>query len=491
MTQILKACSTKAMCVYSLGECAISLVMNGTFAFSMLFYTKALGLDPKWAGFIMSLAVLVEAFTEPIMGQISDNTRSSWGRRHPYMLVGGLLMAICSYLIWTVPAFCRGNHIAILCYLAFINLCLRAGLTMFFIPYMALGFEMCGDYHGRSRLQGIRQIFNMAANFGGPAMAWVLFFGGKENLHATTIEANYRHMGSAFAIATTVFVILVVAMTFCWREDTSHSPKNLRPDKLKEFLIEINGILNDPNPRWVFAFIFILSAGMILVGSLQMFVYDDFMKFSAWEKSIAHGSTMIAMALGALLSIRLSRRFDKKGAVIIGGITSILGNMMLSMLFLTGCVEPGSTFICGGVHVPYALVLFVMFHAAYWFGCGIMLPISTAMMADVSEVRHLQTGIAKCGGYSSIFSLTMRLAISFGLLLSGWCLSVIGYNVQVSGGSISQTHQSVWCLGLLTFLISAIMCLISLLAIRHYPISRGRLEGLRERREQPGADLIE
>ena len=76
----------------------------------MLFYTKSLGLDPKWAGLAMSLSVFWEAVTEPVMGHISDNTRSSWGRRHPYMLAGGLLMALCSYLIWTVPDFCRGSQ---------------------------------------------------------------------------------------------------------------------------------------------------------------------------------------------------------------------------------------------------------------------------------------------------------------------------------------------------------------------------------------------
>jgi GPH family glycoside/pentoside/hexuronide:cation symporter len=472
MTPNPKACSTKAMCAYSLGECANSLVMNGIFNFSMLFYTKALGLNPKWTGLIISIAVFVEAVTEPIMGHISDNTRSSWGRRHPYMLAGGLLMAFCSYLFWTVPAFCRGSQMTIFFYLVFVNLLVRTSLTMFFIPYLALGFEMCGDYHGRSRLQGIRQIFNMAANFAGPAMAWVFFFGGKDNLQATTMEANYRHMGGTFAIATAVFAILVVILTFHWREDTRKSPQSPRHAWLSEFLIEMKEILNDPNPRWVFAFIFILTAGMVLVGSLQMFIYDDFMRFSSWQKSIAHGSTMIGMALGALLSIRLTPSFDKKGAVIIGGSVSIAGNLILAALFLTGFMEPGASLNLGESHVPIALILFVVFHSSYWLGCGIMLPVSTAMLADVSDAHRLQTGKAKCGGYSSVYSLTMRLAMSFGVILSGWCLSCIGYKAPLDARAATQTHQVLWSLGFVAFFISAIICLVSLLAIRFYPIAR-------------------
>ena len=154
MNRPTRHCPTSGMLTYSLGECANSLVMNGIFGFAMLFYTKSLGLDPTWAGLAMSLSVFWEAVTEPVMGHISDNTRSRWGRRHPYMLTGGLLMALCSYLIWAVPPSFRDSQMSVFWYLVAMNLLLRTGLTMFFIPYLALGFEMCGDYQGRARLQG-------------------------------------------------------------------------------------------------------------------------------------------------------------------------------------------------------------------------------------------------------------------------------------------------------------------------------------------------
>jgi GPH family glycoside/pentoside/hexuronide:cation symporter len=477
MNQKPKTCSTGSMFSYSLGECANSLVMNGIFGFAMLFYTKSLGLDPTWAGLAMSVSVFWEAITEPVMGHISDNTRSRWGRRHPYMLIGGLVMALCSYLIWTVPGFCRGSQMGIFLYLVGMNLLLRTGLTMFFIPYMALGFEMCTDYEGRSRLQGIRQILNMAANFAGPAMAWVFFFGGKGNEQATAIEANYHRMGATFAIATAVFVLLACFLTFRWRDDTRDAPKEANQSWIEEFFLEMKTILADPNPRWVFAFIFIVCAGMVIVSSLQMFVYDDFMKFPAWQKSIAHGSTMIGMALGALVSMGLTKRFDKKGAVLVGGALSIVCNLALAGLFLTDLIKPDATLAVGGTTLPLGLILFVIFHAGYWFGNGIMLPVSTAMMADVSEVRRLQSGEVKDGGYSSVFSLAMRMAISFSMVLAGWCLSAIGY--QTPAPAAGQTSQAIWLLGLVTFVIGALICLLSLLAIRKYPITRERLEALR------------
>ena len=68
--------------------------------------------------------------------------------------------------------------------------------------------------------------------------------------------------------------------------------------KRENFWRDMKHILLDPNPRWVFVFIFFVCAGMVLVSSLQMYVYVYFMKFEPYQESIAHGSTMIGMAIG-------------------------------------------------------------------------------------------------------------------------------------------------------------------------------------------------
>jgi Na+/melibiose symporter-like transporter len=198
----------------------------------------------------------------------------------------------------------------------------------------------------------------------------------------------------------------------------------------------------------------------MFAGGLLMALCFYFMEFEPYQKSIAHGSTMIGMATGAASSAWLAKRLDKRGAVLLGGILSIACNGVLAALFLTGLVPIGSL---------SALVLFVAFHATYWLGNGIMLPVSTAMMADVAEVHRARSGVNKDGAYSAVFSLAMRLAISFSLMVSGWTLTGIGF---VAKEGATQTPEAIWRLGAATFLAGPLVCVASLLAIRRYPLTR-------------------
>ena len=461
--------SLPKMVGYGLGDGANSLIMNGFFGFAMLYYTEALNLSPALAGIAMSVSVFWEAFTEPVMGHFSDRTRNRFGRRHPWMLLGGLLMAVSFYFIWAVPTPLRGHTMPLFWYLVVMNLCLRTGLTMFFIPYLALGFEMCGDTDGRSKLQAVRQVVNMAVNFAGPALAWSIFYRDSVGVDgakiiATTVPQNFINMGLAFSIATVAFVLLVLWFTRQWIEDTRATATNAKSVHSENFWVDMKNTILDPNPRWVFVFIFFVCVGMVLVSSLQMYVYVYFMKFTPYEKSIAHGSTMIGMAIGAAISAWLAKKLDKRGAVLLGGILSIGCNGMLAALFLTGLVPVGT---------KVALALFGAFHATYWLGNGVMLPIATAMMADVAELHRARTGVNKDGAYSAVFSLAMRLAISFSLMASGWILSGIGFVTDATHQV--QTPEAIWRLGTATLLAGPLFCVAALFAIHRYPITSQRL----------------
>lgn len=443
---------------YGVGECAYSLVLNSLCSFAMLYYTVALGLSPALVGAAMAVSLLLEMVMDPAMGYVSDRTRHRFGRRHPWMLAGGLLMAVCFYFLWAVPSSLHGRELPLFAYLVLVNLLLRAGLSMFFVPYLALGFELCPDYEGSSKIQAVRQVMNMAANLAGPALAWSVFFRDTAGLDGakipgTSVPQNYVHMGMAFSLTAILCVLAALWLTRGWTGDTRTGPVAAGRGAA-HFRAELRQSFEDTNFMRVLGFIFLAGSGMAVVSLFQPYVYVYFMGFAPWQKTLAHGSTMIGMAVGGALSAWIAKRLDKKGAVLLGGAVSLLCTGTLAALFLTGGVPIGTV---------RAFACFVVFHAAFWLGNGILLPTGIAMIADLSARHQRRTGINKDGAYAALFSLTTKVSISFALLGSGWALRLIGFSTCVAQGA--YTPEVIWRLGLAMFLAGPLMTAVALAVI--------------------------
>ncbi|MHC4636283.1 MAG: MFS transporter [Planctomycetota bacterium] len=499
------SCSTFSMVKYGLGQCVDSLVLNSFFGYSMLYYTKALGLAPEMAGIATFIATLWDAISDPIMGHISDNTKSRFGKRHPYMLFGGIAMIASFFFIWYVPDFFKTDlaigsiNISAMTllfgYLVAMNLILRTSYTVFIVPYTALGFEICDDYHGRSKLQGIGRGLNMAANLLGPALAWSIFFNNNDgDIKATQIARNYINMGTVFTVASFILLFLMLYFTAKYMKDsrgdkTCHSNPALFFKDMKEIIL-------DKYSRWVFIFIFFVLLGVVLVSTLQMYVFDDFMKLDGFQKTITHGGTMVGMGLGALSLAFFVRRFDKKGAIYVGVSWSVFCELVLAALFLTGFIKPGQVIggsivpagtiidgvattaetVTGGL--PIAFMLFAFFHGAYWFGNGILLPIAISMMADVSEIHKIHTGVNKDASYAAMFSFAMKTSISVAGLVAGYCLLWTGFK---SGSDAVQTPESIWRVCALTFVVGPVASLAALGLISKYPVTKTIIEEMRDK----------
>jgi len=152
---------------------------------------------------------------------------------------------------------------------------------------------------------------------------------------------------------------------------------------------------------------------------------------------------------------------------------------VLAALFLPGILVPGQSLTIGSVVIPYAFIIFTLFHASYWLGNGIMGPTSTSMMADVSEINEIKSGINKDGAYAAVFSFSQKVAISLGVLISGYSLSLIGFE---PGVEVAQRADTLWRLCAVTLIAGPLVMLISLALMRLYPVNNALLESLRSQR---------
>ena len=390
----------------------------------------------------MAVAIFWDAITDPLMGHISDNTKSRFGRRHQYMLFGGIAMVIAFFFMWSVPLTFRQSSSSLFWYLVVINMLMRTAYTVFIIPTTALGFEMCQEYTGRTKIQGIKAIFNMIANFLGPGLAWALFIPDVKD------PSNYVRMATVFSIISLLSIFFLVFITRKYIVDsremktTGSSPT--------AFFKDVFEIITDPKAICVFAFAIVVVLGIALVAGLQMYVYEHFMHLDGIQKTITHSATMIGMMTGAAFCSRFAARFDKKGAVYVGGAITLLSGAILTALFLSEVLKPGQVLPIGGFDFPIAMTVFAFFGATYWFGNGVMMPVATSMMADISEINELKTGINKDASYSAMYSLSMKVAQSLSALIVGFTLTAVGFvtlsdivgNDDYAAGVVSETEMT-------------------------------------------------
>lgn len=456
---------------YSLGEGASSLFMNTIWGFAMFFYTQAIGITPELTCWILAIPLAWDAVTDPIMGHITDNTRSRFGRRHPHILIGGVLMAMFYFFLWYVPEIFQSSQKTIAVYLITVNLISRTLSTWYAVPYVALGFEMCPDYNTRTTLQSTRFFVNMMFNlmFCG-VLVWRVFLVDAEGNRNTTVQANYANMGFWFGIMILILILMMVYSTRNYKVDTRND-KTIVGNGLRPFLKDMAEIFRDKNPIYVFLFYCVVTCSVVFVASIQMFVYVSFMDLSSFEASGVHSSGMIGCALGSLLAVPLGKKLDKKPTIYIGAAISILANVCLGLFFLTGWLKPHM--IPVGI-TSVASMVFWFFQASYWFGNGFLVPMVCSMVADISEINRLKTGKVKDGSYSAILSFLTKMTGSVAMITVGKILAFSGF---VAGSDV-QTPKVAYRLTQMMIFLGIFFTVAALLFLSKYPINRKYMEKL-------------
>lgn len=472
-----------------MGDGAYSLSMNGIANFALLYYTQVLGLGPKYAGLALSITIVWDALSDPVMGYITDNTRSRYGRRHPYILGGGLLLMFSFFVLWYVPGFLMGP-VRLFWFLLVVNLLVRTAVTIFFIPYAALGFEICTDYDDRSKLQSVRFFIKQLANFSGGALAWTIFFRDEiapdgTRIDGTRVVGNYQNMSLWLTLAIGVFIVASVYFTRGYASD-SRNDDRLRI-AFKAFVDDFRKTLLDRNAIYVFASMFLIQLGGMITAQIQIFAYVDFMQFSHGEKTVVHGAGMLSFAAGALLHAWLVKRFDKKPTAYLAIVVSVFGNAMLYAIFIgevftvpAGSVGPDSLPLLGGAGLSFPVLLFALFQGIWWGGMGMLAPLMFSMVADISEINYVETGRLRDGSYAAMFSFFLKAAMATGMLINGWLLEFSGYETNVPKQSSGVARN----LATITFVAGPCFFAMMIPILRKYPIDRRFMQLIEERRSR-------
>ncbi len=170
--------ATKA--VYGIGQFVDSISNTALATFLLFYLTAVCGLSGSLTGASLFAALAVDAFVDPFIGSLSDNTSSRWGRRHLYMFASFPAMLVGLGMLFTVPSGLGG--IALFVYVTAMALLLRFGLSAYVVPYIALGAELSDDYIERSRIIAWRSFFSVPATIVPIVLGYGVFLAGKNGL---------------------------------------------------------------------------------------------------------------------------------------------------------------------------------------------------------------------------------------------------------------------------------------------------------------------
>ncbi|WCL49720.1 MFS transporter [Leptospira sp. GIMC2001] len=408
---------------YGLAEMGITSTQIITQLYLLEHYTQVMGLQASLAGIALAISVLWDAVSDPLMGVVSDRTRSRFGRRRPYILFGSILLGITIGFLFSPPQL--SSQILLFGYLLFTYVMVNTAMTILSVPHLALGGELSTDSKIRTELFGWRLFFsNLGILFGMILPAVLLQNMGDENSSENVREARSI---AAWAIGCLVFISgyatfqstgSVSASADSNPISDSHSEAKFGfLDLIKSFRQVLGNKIFLP---LLIAFI-IATFGRTFNTAIALFYYK--FRLGLKESEVVLQILFpffVIIILSIPFWIYLSDRYGKK-------IPAFFGILILGLV----------TMIAYPLY-PYGDARFPLITAVIGGICAGSIFLLDSLVADIVDYDELKTGDEKEGLYFGFWKMGTKFAQALGLAVSGVLLDVIG----IVQGSDTQSPET-------------------------------------------------
>jgi len=431
----------------------------------MIVLNLGLGMNPALVGLLGALPRLTDAFTDPLMGYISDNTRTRWGRRRPYIFVGAIAAGLIFALLWQMPGG-RSETFYFVWFLAG-SILFYMGYTVFATPWVALGYELTPDYHERTRLMGTQNFTGQLAYVVSPWFLWIMN-SGKFFPDQVSGAAGLAVIVALVAIGFGILPAIVLRERMkdvAAAEGEAAGGRRGFKSNMAEFFRGFGVTMsNKPFLKLCLA-TFMVFNGFMLIASFQFYVIIYFVaggdqtagaKYAGWAGTVGAICTFAVVVFVTWLGTRIGKRH----AFFVSIGLSIVGY--------------GLKWVCYNPEIPYLVILPAPLMA---FGLGGLFTLIPSMIADVVDTDELKTHERREGMFGSIFWWMVKLGMSAALAGGGYLLNATGFDVALEG---HQAARSIFLLRLFDAGIPMLTSAIAIWAIATFPITEAKAREVRE-----------
>ena len=427
--------------------------------------------DLGFSGWMWSLVFLFprifDAITDPIMGFISDNTKSKWGRRRQYVLIGGIIMGLAYIFMWQLS---KADGVEYNFWYFFLwSLVFYLGLTIFSVPYVAMGYEMSDDFHERTNIMAIAQFIGQWAWVIAP-LFWIIMY---DESWFPSADVAVKEL--AIWVAIPCAICAMVPAIFIKSKSTldeDYEPLNSANigNSLMKIFESFVAAFKIKEFRKLCGATFLIFNAFNTVAALTFFVIvyklfnGDAGASGIWVSMFgclgALGTTFIVIPAVAWMS----KKLGKKKAFMLSQSISLVGYIMLYFLFIPG--------------KPWMYIIALPFFS---FGIGSLFTIMMSMTADVIDIDELNTGKRREGIFGAIYWWMVKVGYGIAGALSGVIITVVGFN-----SDLATTDQQAAVDGLHAFFcfFPMIGTILAMLIMRNYSITEERAHEIRAQLEK-------
>lgn len=457
---------------YGAGNFGFGIVFQVLATYLVFYTTAVLRIPGSIIGIAVSLSVIWDGVTDPLMGYISDQTRLRlFGRRHLYILLGSIGVAVFNYFLWIMdPAF--GLSTKVFGVLLSVLL-IRTFLTVGTVPYTALGAELSKDYDERSSIQGIRTIFFLSGLFIATVMGMYLFFQPTPEFPMGQLNpAAYRNIGITSSVCALLFGFLCF---FATKKYIPYLPKAaVREDKpvfsFRTLAGDVLKALQNKDYKYIVLGYLFTNITSALIGTIGLHVFTYTFHFENVGIAIIIGIQFGLSILSQPFWVMISKAVDKQPAVKLG-----LGMTMAGALYFVFLVVFRET-------VQSNVLYFIPFALMSGFGIGGLFSLPLSMIADTIDVEELSTGQRNEGIYYGCLTLCYKLAQSIAIFLLGVVLDIIRFDSSL----IYQPKSTAVALGLILSIGSVISLYFAYAAYQRYSLNKDAIDAIQIRIKNTG-----
>jgi GPH family glycoside/pentoside/hexuronide:cation symporter len=400
--------------LYGFGSVAFGVKDNGFSYFLVFFYNQVMGVPAQAIALAAFIALLFDACIDPLIGQLSDNFRSPWGRRHPFMYAAAAPFALAYLALWNPP---HWSGSALFIYAILTAIVIRALSSLFEVPSSALAAEFSTGYEQRSVLLSYRYFFGWVGGLTVNFLAYAVFLAPDATHRVGQLNpAGYAHYG--MAAAAIIFCAILISAIGTHR----HIPRLMPPPPRRRLtparvLAEMRETLSNRS------FLFLLASsitGAMAAGmgaALNVYFNTFFWEFSARQISYLTLGVYLSAVIALVAVPALSRRFSKRTVTRLMLVLSVTVGITPLLLRVVGVMPPN--------HSPQLLAI-IFCTSVIGVALGIISATAgSSMIADVVEASQLKTGRRSEGLFFAASAFVQKATSGFGILMASTIVALI------------------------------------------------------------------